>query len=1192
MALFDQSYTPPGVYTEVVLNPSSAPLNGNARIPVFIGEGLATFAQNNIQLHRGSSSVSDDQIVGQNLSAQVDGTTRIFQLGYFPVVLGDGTGKVTNDTSKVQVTVGGAPVTVSSLNGKTGQITLADIVPVGSNLVASFFFKRTDTLITNEALSAQVPVFASLALLAGVTLSVSIPGLSGDNVSFAMTQAATGAGVTALAAVRGNGSDAISIELRNTDDTIRTMAQVLGLLQTSIETLSAGFLTVSGTSSTPTVAAAALTSTHLSGGAGQNTSNTFKVAHVPVVDGSNGGVVTTDPSKLTVLVNNQAVTIAAVDGQHGLITLSSNVPSHATVTVTYYTNTYQNTSDLLPGGSVTAVQSVGLGPNRSDFIAGVDYMLSDNNISWGASSATSVETATAGFTPFDASVIDTTLVDEKVYLQPLQGLSNGNNVNFILTDSPVDGSGLGVVTDDPTLISVYVGANPISAQSAGAVRVLRLTGASGQIMLLNPPSVGSAVYATYWRTELNDHTYTLTVEAAGGAGVGTYSVADEQGRVAQAAAVSNASVITDENYVTTGIVWPHHLSDLAAPMGAADEVITLTFQEDTNTITTSPATQMQVTIADTNSPPVPRIRLRGTTPGLIAGTPYTVQLVGGPTGEADATALVLTGETITVALVHSDTTTRTWQEVVDLFTTFPISSTSTGQILCSGVSGADLTPQATATGVLTFANGVNAISSDVATRFHVTTSRTQAQANADHLGLTGGATTGGSNGATGYLGQTYIDAQSAVQFTVVDPRNALNYGYQNLPSPVYSFAPGDTLVLTLSVNPLPVGVTSNGIPGLELDVVTTAGMNVGDTASVQTFNKSGNQPNVGEFYYATYSTAKQASDFALKTFTKVSDAYVQYGQPTTTNNRLSLAVYLFNLNGGQQFACIQVPAQVNSPYASDADFLNALTSLAAGLPGGQVADVYVPLSTSATVQQALSRLLITQASPQIKNRSIGFIGPTRFTTTAQIAALAQGLVNSRVIQDSTNAVGISLQGATDTQAFEYAVSGEFVAAGLAGLYCNPANDVATTLTGQKVVGFTRNLNPLDPPTMNSLAAAGVTVLTDVPGALLVRHYKTTDPSSPLTSEPYVVTTTDYVAEAMERNLNQFQGRKMTGDLPSSIAAVGNALLAGWLNNLITAYNPLVVTQSLTDPTTFNIAYAFRPMFSLLYQNVTMTVNLA
>ncbi len=1201
MALIDNTYAPPGTYTTEVFNAAPGQLNAAARLPVLIGEGSEAFTKSNVALPRGSSAITDNQVVGENISDQVDGETRTFTLTYGPIVTGNGSGTVTTDPSKITISANSIPVTVLSLNGTTRQFTTQSIIPKGSNVVASYYFKETDTLISNEDASSQVPGFATLGL-APLTLSLSIPGELGNLVSLELTQAAAGhsLGVSDALAVSGAGTDAISIELRNTDDTLRSSADIAALIQAGIPTLDGGYITFTGTPATAALLPQAATS--FAGGAGQSTNTVFKVANTPIVDGTNGGVPTTDVTKVQAKVAGLAVAVSAVDGATGLMTLAAGVLKGQTLELTYFTNTYQNTSDLLPAANVASISQVGYGPNRSDFIEGTDYVLNGNSISWGAAANTVAGESTPSFIPFDATAITTTLVDEKVYLRPVNGVVSGRNSVFTLQDTPVDGSGLGRSTDNPSLVSAFVGPDPVTALASGPVRVARLSGASAKVTLYNPPAAGQSVFASYYRSILNDHEFTLAVAAAGIPGQGTYTVTDENGQVAPVAS-PGAAVVADANFTDTGLVFPNNFSDVTAALGGASETVTLTFQDDGLTTILSPAVQASLTVDDGNN--VPRIIFSATTPGA-AGNAVQITMIGGPTGAPDAAAVAAQGTSVAISTVKADNVTvRTWQEIVDLFAQYPVTLPATGQILCTGVAGAVLTAQSQSLAFTNLAGGVNAVTSAVADRFLVTTSRTAAEAKIDGLGLTGGATTPaaantgtGAVGTSGYLGQTYVDSNTALKFTIVDPAQALSYGFTQLPSPSYGFKPGDTVSFVVSSTATQVTGSTPiiALPGLQTKVVTTYGMNPTDTAVISTFNRAGSSPAVGETYYVTFNVAKTAADMALQTFTSPKAAYAVYGQPSVAN-RLSLAIKLLVANGATQFACIQVPKQAGLGVASDQSFIDAIQTLAMPLAGsGRRVNVVVPLSTSATVQQSLSQFLIKQAAPLQKGEAIGFIGFDAFTSTATMQATAMSLSNQRVIAVSNNSVGISLQGPTDLAAVEYALTGEFVAAALAGLNLSPSNDVATTLTGKSVTGFTRSLILIDEPTKNLLAVAGITVLNDANGALAVRHYKTTNPSNVLLSEPYVTTTADYINQSFRNLLKQFAGRKMTSDLPSSIQAVLNAQLTSWNSNnssaIISGYGQLTVTPDATDPTTINIVVPIRPMFSALYFNVELDVDLS
>ena len=465
MALFT-SYAPPGVYTNVILQTSSAPTLGTARIPVIIGEGQQYFNRNNVELFRGSSSVQDDQSVNENISNQVTGLTRTFNTSFYPVTDGSGKGTITNTPSAVQVesidpSGNVVPVTVISLNGATGQFTTQLIIPTGYELLITYFFKRGDTFIgiggvapynVPENLLPQIPSTASLTVMdAGgsppgtqtVTLGLSTPGATGNLVTLQFT---SGPAVPDAQAVSGAGTDAIAINITSPTGT-RTLADLVSLINVGIPTLDGGYLTITTTTGNLTAPLTAGAAQPFTGGHGGNSNTVFKVSHTPIVDGTNGGVVTTDVTKIIVQVNGNNVPVAALNGAAGTFTLASPVSAPVALggtttsfTIQYYFNTWQNTYDLIPAANVASITQVGLGPNRADFVQGTDYVLgtitaSDGTtlqtINWGASVSSAIGQSAAGesanFTP--AEVV-TALRDDQVFLQPLAGAVNGKNTVF------------------------------------------------------------------------------------------------------------------------------------------------------------------------------------------------------------------------------------------------------------------------------------------------------------------------------------------------------------------------------------------------------------------------------------------------------------------------------------------------------------------------------------------------------------------------------------------------------------------------------------------------------------------------------------------------------------------------------------------------------------------------------------------
>jgi hypothetical protein len=1236
MALFQQ-YTQPGVYTTVVVEEAGISLFGDARIPVLIGEGQETRLFKNIELHRGSSAVADDRRVHENVSAQVTGFTREFTLACHPVVVGDGKGVITNDPKNISVYADGIPIMVSSLDGSTGKFLTQQIPALGTDLRVDYFFKREDTLVTNEDLSDQVPTYASYTLQPGLNISLSVPGASGNEVKLTFTKAdiLDSPSNSALAnplptakpdsqAVSGIGTNHISIEISKPvviGNVVQVGTRSIGeikdiLIEAGIPTLSGGYLTASyAPGADPTTAAIAVLDDaanpdklFFKGGTGPNTNRTFKLHNVPVVDGTNGGVVAQQPNFVQVTVNARKADVVALDGAHGVFTLAQPVPAGSVLKATYYTNRFQDTWDDLPAEGVANILQVGFAPDRSDFINSIDYVLYNDTINWGACAVTEVGQFTAGFVPFDGSVVNVAVVDEYMYLRPCTGIINGSNTEFELEDVPTTGSQRSQTTNDPNDIAVYAGTTPAQAVANGALRVIRLDGENRKFTLFNPPMPGVQLFANYHRCTLNDHTYTLEVVAPGIPGQGSYTITDENGNKAPNIYWDAASThVREANFTTAGIQWPHQFPDLkGVPGQSPDEIITLTFQDDSLTQIISPSVQAFNDTAQVG------LRFTATIPGVLAnGT--RIKFVGG-TNTADNAAVSVVGEVITVQISDAGGATRTLAAIKSLFTTGAgYSTANAGRIVCTEVGTPDmgaLAVESTAQNEL-FHSGAAAVILNYSQRFKVSSNRTLADAAQDGLGRTGNATTldpsdplatptfgNDTPGTNGFLGQTYSDPDTGITFTIVDPNMDLDkvgqmYGYTELPTPGYHYRPGDRIVFKVSsATPFKTGTTPQIIiPGIRLEVGTTYGMFPTDTVKVHTYNKSGNEPKCGEFYYITYETKKTASDFGIKLFSNLSDVYAEYGDPVPTN-RLSLAAKLMTQNsgGGAVFACVQVPKEIGMDTASDQTFMDAIADLAKPLPGSErKCDVIVPLSTSPVVQQFLAKHLNTEASPRKRGEAIGFLGMPFTAQVADARTLARSLSSERVVLIYPGGAVLSVD-VPDGSA-EFAVDGSFLAAAMCGMYINPAIDVATTLTRQKMVGFDRLVRRTEEPLMDLMASDGVCILTEDAGSFKVRHYISTRMDNPITREITCTTITDYVRQRTRKVLDQFVGRKNLQNVLNDIAIVQHSLMKSLIEQeLVEAYKSLEVLKDDNDPTVVHVKLAFKPVFSLLWIDVAFRVS--
>lgn len=470
-------YSPPGIYTSTTLDASVGGLLANLRIPALIGTSDEVKYVDGYELVRGSSPTLDNKKVNEDVSGQLTGTNRDFTVQNFPIVIGDGLGKITNNTNDVEVKVNGTKVIVSKVDGLNGKVYLA-LAPKDSDVVTvTYFYKKTDTKVVDENISTQID---------GIT-------------------------------------------------------------------------------------------------------TTFFTHHKPIVDGSNAGKATTSVGNIIVKVNGAIVEVSHLDGVEGSFTLTVPPTVGDVLTVTYYFNTWPNTADDLPYSGLTRMVRVGVSPETSDYIENVDFAIIGNQIQWGTGYKLNTIVHTTGGEFFDDNQIVGSLVDDKIYNEDVSSQFTGIENSLTVRFKPiVDGTGRDIVTNDPTHVIVTVNGTEVD--------VTRVDGEQGIVYLRLPPSSGDVVMVTYWRSRMEDDTYSIEVVTPGGTGVGSYTItSSEDGRlgvaVPGAESVANPS-FTGASYTTGPTVSKGY---------TIDETVTLTFTSNTQFSVTSSAPSGSTGFGQTDS---------------------------------------------------------------------------------------------------------------------------------------------------------------------------------------------------------------------------------------------------------------------------------------------------------------------------------------------------------------------------------------------------------------------------------------------------------------------------------------------------------------------------------------------------------------------------------------------------------------
>lgn len=561
MAFPNNEYTEANVYTQTLFEaPTQAILSG-LRFPVFVGTGSEILQTQNLEVIRGSSTFVDQEVVkedatGRSVVSVLDsgdvvlgdfnGVRDRIQTRHFPIVDGRGTGTPATRSNAISITINGTPIVPLSFDAAKGIIKLSTPPQLGDDVRVTYFFKRTDTLFTDDV-SAQVTADAPV-LYGAIGQSYTIVEDDNDTLIFTVDDEDE-VTVTITASSPGSPWSASQIAAF-----INAAASGTSLVASTYETnYGETAVTVTADRDIRVGNGTANSTIGFSNGESTGRNKTFYTFQGPIVDGSNGGVTTTSPSDVAVVVDGQAVTPTAVDGQTRAVTLPFAPKAGAKVEITYYQNTWQDTFDYLANINITEVIRAGDTPDRNDYIQGADFVLSDDKVLWGTAALVTTGEHTDGTEFFGASQISTTLVDVRQYLAPCDAVVNTavnppvqSRTSFTLPLVPTTGNGrstplgenlyasvsngrIDLPTNRPDLVTAYWGFNVQDAIERGAVAVSKVDSATATITLAEPVPPGAMVFATFYYNTLGDQDYTFTVDTPGAAGVGTYTIQDENG---------------------------------------------------------------------------------------------------------------------------------------------------------------------------------------------------------------------------------------------------------------------------------------------------------------------------------------------------------------------------------------------------------------------------------------------------------------------------------------------------------------------------------------------------------------------------------------------------------------------------------------------------------------------------------------
>jgi len=428
---------------------------------------------------------------------------------------------------------------------------------------------------------------------------------------------------------------------------------------------------------------------------------------------------------------------------------------------------------------------------------------------------------------------------------------------------------------------------------------------------------------------------------------------------------------------------------------------------------------------------------------------------------------------------------------------------------------------------------------------------------------------------SGSLGQTYIDEKTGTRFTIMPGST----------DPFY--AAGDLLEFDVTGDFSTGVLPQYSVPGIKTTISNLNGVALTNKALLTTYNKSGLEPAVGDFYYITADYAK--TEYPILIYTRLKDVVTDIGA-VNTDNRLSLAAYLAFSNGAVAVALAQVIRDSSGIDAPVNSYLDVLSTVESPIKNyGVKPDIICPITTKPDVVNAVRVHCEKMSTIRYKTERTGMFGFAVGTTPEQAQEFAKNMMSERLVGIYPDGAIIGLIDELGN-VNEAVVDGSFLAAALTGLAVNPIYDVATPLTHKTITGFRRLVRSVDAVTMNQTAIAGITVLEDLVPNLLIRQAMTTNPSNVLTREPSVIYIKDYTQQQMRYALDHFIGVKFLPNVLQDVENTVDGLMNQLINQeIISAFTGTSVLQDEVDPTILRVETYYSPVFPLNW--IVVTLNL-
>lgn len=357
-----------------------------------------------------------------------------------------------------------------------------------------------------------------------------------------------------------------------------------------------------------------------------------------------------------------------------------------------------------------------------------------------------------------------------------------------------------------------------------------------------------------------------------------------------------------------------------------------------------------------------------------------------------------------------------------------------------------------------------------------------------------------------------------------------------------------------------------------------------------------NVPAEGSIYYVNYDAPKTA-DYYLPQECYDIEEVVNVAGPVILDdgkiNEITLAAQIAFENGANKVTFAQVD-ESNGGY-TETNFKAALKNL----EDVKVNVLVAPGATTSSLQNAILNHVTQMSDYTERAERIAFVCPTADTISG-IVAQAEGLGSDRMVLMFPPTCQVRLAD-DDGNEQAYDVNSTYLGAAICGLMTDVDRDEASPITWQNLAGF----SGLDgkfykDSKYNTLTSGGVCCVFNNNGIIKVNQAVTTNTASVDKIELSVRNIKDTIQyqsrQLMEQN---FVGTKL---FINEIIPKAKSLLDNFCQQKVTeqvfnpkngdaGYGDISISQSSNDPRTLLVYFKFRPVFTLVWIEISYSINI-